>query len=322
MGRYSIEVNGVTQSLINNFLTCRMYAKLSILEGWSSLRPSGALSFGTLAHHVLEHVYGAVILDKDAYPDPKDNSFINRLIDQSVTAYMREKGQRLGAGETTTLESHAGLLGVILPEYFKHWKKNDLAKRWLSLEKEFEVKISDIKVRGKIDGVYKSNGKLFILDHKTKAYISEDTISGLLSFDLQMLLYLTATSMMSNIKPAGCLYNIIRRPNIKKGKKESSSQFLKRLGDDIRKRPEHYFIRYELAVVPSDLVEFKKEFEVILNEFRLWVTGKTPTYKNTQACAGKYGLCKYVNVCANGDYSGLYQKKQVSPELSDIKRKK
>jgi hypothetical protein len=242
------------------------------------------------------------------------------IIRKAEKEYKEEQGGRLGPEELDYMETNLCLLEAVMPEYFKFWGKNDFQKiKWVELEKKFRVPspVAGLDLVGRIDGAYLARPKeLWSFESKTKSRIEEDDISQTLAFDLQNGVYQFALRHNHKIQPRGTLYNIIRRPGQKQGKKENLKQFGARVRAEIQKDQRHFFIRFEVAVPKADAERFESELKMVLTEFINWHKDLLPTYRNTTACIQKYGPCKFLPLCANGEMS-IYRKREVMfPELA------
>ena len=113
------------------------------------------------------------------------------------------------------------------------------------------------------------------------------------------------------------IYNIIRKTGLKQKTNESIPKFVKRIVEDIKDRPEFYFIRLEVITSKQEIMEFRKELLGLLSDFIAWRNGKAPHYKNPNNCITKYGRCEYIGVCSRDEYSSLTKRKVIFKELSD-----
>jgi hypothetical protein len=307
---YDPRLHGVTQGLLNTFMRCREEARLQV-TGYVPLRTSQALQFGSLAHLVLEDMYGHL----KRMPTEAD---VLKSLKQAVKEYTSDMGGRLSVDEMQFLQLNIVLLECVLPEYFVFWKKEWNHTKWAELEQKFEIPspIPGVMCKGRIDGAFWIGKDLWSFESKTKGQINEDDISQTLSFDFQNGYYQRALRIKYKVRPRGTLYNIIRRPAHKKSVKESLLQFKLRLRKEVKKDPKHFFIRFEVAVPKSDSDRFEKELQIIMQEFVDWHDKKIKGYRNTSACMQKWGPCRFLPICANNEFS-LYRKRDnIFPELA------
>lgn len=316
---YDYVRDGVTQGLLSSFMTCRMKAKW-FLDGWSSPKVSGALTYGTIIHGVLEQVYDLIRLKKlKELPDLK---LIKKLV-KDVELQWKKENPAANAEALDELDTCCLIAEATLPEYFKFWWKKDLKElEWRQLEQKFAIpyKTKDGRItiiRGKKDGVFgKKIIKLF--ETKTKSMVSVDDLIDTLWFELQVNLYLWAIKQTYKQVPEGVTYNIIRKTNIYMKKGESKLVYAKKVADDIKKRPKHYFIRLNVKITPQEMKEFEDNLEAMVVDFMNWCEGKSGTYRNTSACIGKYGRCSWLGLCSKKDFGAYKKRKTVFRELEDL----
>lgn len=317
---YNYKRDGITQSLLQTYMTCRMKAKLS-LEGWTSQSPSNAMTYGTIIHGVLERVYNLIRLKKlSTVPSAL---LIKKLV-KEVEAQWYKDNPLTSKGKYTIqmLEECCLIAEATLPEYFKFWFKDDFKKmNWLNLEQEFKIPIvlADGRkafIRGKKDGVY---GLKFIklFETKCKSMVNTEDLIETLWFEFQVNIYLWAIWKTYKKIPKGVTYNIVRRTNIKQKVNESNPEYAERIAYDIKGRPEFYFIRLEISVTENEIREFEKELYRVVREFMDWQDGKIATYKSTSHCLDKYGACVFLPICSHKDYSNFTKRKTVFKELED-----
>lgn len=321
---YDMLRDGVTQSLIAMWLTCRQKARL-YLEGWDSRYHSPALTYGSIGHAALEHAYKAIQNgDMTCSPTPRHSGLIMDKVEKQWLA----ENVKPNKEALQYMETSLALVEITLPRYFDYWKKDFKGMQWLGLEENFKVmcpiapdgKLINVPVRGKRDGRFRIKGGLWLFETKFKSMISEGDIVDSLAIDFQVMLYIWA--MYEETKrgetPKGVLYNIVRRTALKQRVDESLVSFVKRVAADMDKRPDFYFMRMESAVTQGDIVKFEWDLMGIVKEIYLWWRGEAAHYKNTYSCIGKYGRCSFLPVCTGPDYSSLVKRKTVFKELEDF----
>ena len=316
---YNLEKDGVTQSLLSMFLTCREKARL-YLEGWNSRYTSAALMYGSLGHGMLELAYTDIKSGKlRGTPSEQQSRRYSEIAEkQWLSENPKSKVETL-----EQLELSLALLEKTLPRYFDFWKKDFSKVKWTALEEQFDVKAKlsealSIRIRGKRDGMFKLQKELWLLETKTKSMVNEGELLETLGLDLQVNLYLWSAFEELKVFPEGVLYNIIRKTAMKPKVSEPIMKFAKRVAEDMDDRPEFYFTRLEVAIAKPDMLKFKDELMGLLADFSQWRTGKIPHYKNPNNCVGKYGRCEYLGACSSNDYSGLAKRKMIFKELSDF----
>ena len=316
---YDYQRDGITQGLLGSWMACRKKAQLWS-EGWQLPKDSGALTFGTIVHRVLELVYSDI--QKRKLKVLPSVALIRSVIKRVEVELIKEK-QIKDRKVLEEIDMCCLIAEATLPEYFKFWYKDDFKKiNWLNLEQEFKIAYTTKKgdktfIRGKKDGVYGTNNiKLF--ETKTKSMINLDDLIDSLWFELQVNLYAWAIKKTYKKAPVGVNYNIIRKTALQMKVGESKPAYLARITKDIKSRPEFYFMRLDIKIREKDMTQFAIELESMIQEFIDWSKGRLATYKNTAQCITKYGRCPYLDVCNMSDYSRLVKRKKVFNELEDL----
>lgn len=316
--------DGATQSLLNGFLLCPERTRLGYVEGLSTASSTNSLEMGSIFHETLDPMYTEVLGLSDKGIEPKE---IRKLA--LKTAYksleVREEEARKEAAEKggfRGIESFELLFGVaraLLPGYVKKWMSDFTSKDWVSLESEFCFERGGVRWRGKRDGVYRTrkDQKLRLFETKTKGRINQDDLMDKLQFDLQTNLYMYSIFKEYREWPTGVLYNVVRTPQLRKGKKESLEAFLSRIKKDINERPDHYYMRYDVTVRKSDLLAWRREFDSQIEQLKRWVDGEFH-YKNSAACSAYGVTCKFLPVCSRNDLTGFKLKSKPFPELNVV----
>lgn len=307
---WDLDRDGMSQSMLMEFLACRERARLAYKEGWATVGTSHPITFGSLFHACLEKIFRHARVEGNVLEMNFKNIIENVIADYKEET-IAEREWTLADAEETALDE--GYLNVLLPEYVnQHWKK-DKKHEWILVEDEFMNTIDDVIFRGKFDRVSRNvHGEVWLHETKTK-YIFDPAIQDRLSFDPQVMIYILNYKLSYKEMPAGFVYDMIQRPRIRRKQNESLKEFIARLKRDVDGT---YFKRIRMRVTQADFdYWYKNEFKHMVREFREWAIGSSPTYRNPASCETRYGSCKFVKVCGLKDYTGLYQRKRVFPEL-------
>lgn len=322
---WNIERDGVTQGFLETLLTCPEKARYKYREGLEPVRYKGAIAFGNIVHDCLEHVY-------TTFRDTGDSLLATASVEGILSAHefmarqaLQEEG-RLSAVEEE-LEELYGMAEALLAHYWQRWESDfDGTMQWESLEEKFSIPyVIDgvtIPVRGKLDGRYRrgSRRRLWVVDHKSKGEINENAIANRLALDLQSMLYLWAVRQLTGEIPAGMIYNVMRRPQLRRKKAETIQEFCSRIYHDIEERTDFYYVRFEAAFDPSDFELWEKEFHHMMKQALSWSRGEYH-YRFSPACESKYGTCEYLGLCGPlKEMSGLRRREDVYPELVQIEK--
>lgn len=303
---YSLKEQGISQSIMNNFY-CRKKLML-VLNRWRQKLKTGTF-YGTAFHDSFEAVY------KRPLTEFSEKMWLKAL-GESQMRQMKDPNNR-SQQVMEIIAADYKLLSAVFPRYLDHWKKKDLTRKWVSLEKPFDyLWQGKYRLRGKIDGIFSFKGKNWIIEHKTKSRIDEDVLNKVLAFNFQNLMYIMACEEDFKIPIAGVLYDIIRKPGTKQKQGETWQDYVERLNDDITKEPGHFFKRIELIYTKADKDNFKEEFNAQLQELEDMLAGTVPIIGNPGMCSAPYP-CAYLDTCSSGSFAGLEQSETLFTELEE-----
>ena len=315
--------DGVTFSLLSTFLDCREKARL-YLKGWTPQTSSMALTFGSIIHKIDEWVRDDI--RSKTLKEVPSTDHIKGLI-KKVESLWYKDNPRHGIKELEHLELSLLLAEGVLPKYFQYWYKDFSELKWELVEGMFKIPIiphdredNEYKtfIRGKIDGSFRlGKGGPWLFETKTKSRIDEEILADILPYEMQANIYLSALRRLGSESPSGLLYNIIRRPAIRQRKSESIKAFADRVAEDVRDRPDWYFVRMEMSIDKEEIIRFEHELEDLVSDFLQWWSGKSGHYKNTNHCQNKFGLCPFVGICLRNDKTNYFQRKTVFRELQE-----
>jgi hypothetical protein len=286
---------GVSASSLGDWLECNQKARLR-KQGWMPRRTPFPLNYGRIAHEVLEAVHNFVKAQQ-----PFDA--------EKVVAAVCDRIQKSEAGKWDSVaeqdfELIKAQLTAVIPAYVKYYEKKDAKRKLKEIEGKFRVPFEGTYLNGYFDLVYEEKGGLWPSDTKNVGDIREEELGEVLLRDLQINIYLLALSILTGKLPAGFIYNMIRRPGLKLGKSETIQAYVKRIREHIsEKGEEYYFQRYRVHVVKEELEQFKAWLKAKLPEYFAWCDASMPGELYGQPCRGRYGLCVYVPLCYNDDYS-------------------
>jgi len=242
------------------------------------------------------------------FPDNKDLTPL-QLIKKVSSSYKKYRIKSLkSTADKDTLDYLIILAEITYPAYCNHWKEDDAKIEWVSPEEKFSINYNlhtptgptNIRLRGMRDALIRINGDSGIFETKTKSRINEEEIRDGLKSDMQTMIYLFATYLETGELPKKVLYNVIRRSTMYRRKEESIISYAKRLEEDIDKRPDFYFMRWEVDITKTDVINFKsKTLDPLLIQFVDWYNSvkknindrfQSPChFQNSNALFGKYG---------------------------------
>lgn len=308
---YSLEETGISQSLLLSAQSCRRLFLFEI-NRWISRKREKNTAYGSMVHDALDLIYRMHM---------EGRATIDDLPDVARTSIEAHKMPALFSAEE--VEKNKAIADSMLRHYLVWYRKDFTENRFEAVEERFTIKWHRYTIRGKIDGRFrdKNEGRWHI-EHKNYSRISEDTMPLVLSFDLQNLTYMLSDLVRFKQLLSGVLYNILRKPDIRK--QMPVSEIDGYISAKIKEDPRHYFIRYEIPYTKEDLAVFQRELSVKLGELnqaikaaKRWPNSTiSKFYKNECSCEGKY-TCDFLNACSSGHMVGYEQKATIFEELKD-----
>jgi len=318
---FSLKRDGITQSLLTSWRKCPTRTRIA-MKGYYIPGASKALIFGSVFHSALEWSLSQ-LKERAGIPEWfSEPSVLLELMDALKNEFQDEYNEANGDGKSFFDESYE-MVPIIIPRYFKYWKEDffgDTKKEFVEIERSFSTPFNDlITLRGKRDGIYaEPSGAKWLMEHKTKGMIPEEALSMTISRDLQVMMYSLAYYLETGEHLRGVLYNIIRRPGLRKKAIESRTQFMQRVLEDIDSRPQHYFIRFPAPVSVTAIEAFRIKFEKEINRFIEWTQEDEKfDIQHTHECTSMFGKCPFLQLCDSEgtDYSMLQVRKSHHPEL-------
>ncbi len=329
--------DGVTQSLIVKWLQCPLQCELEYYHGWTSIKKSEPLLFGSVCHYILEQAYNKTEPPSDKNIESYITSFRKRIEkdNESLSSVEFEKREILYCKAVALIKA-----------YFFHFRK-DFDYKWLFLEKRFSIHYGHgicVNLCGMLDGAFlidKNSKDVYLIDHKFLSMINIEHKETLLPADFQLNFYLYATreylkKIDPELKIKGFYYNICRRPGLKYLKSDTSlKMYEERIFEEILKKPSYYFYserhkennqdsynkcRDPLFIPVADIeIDRWEQYTLrpILREIEKWFESdfKWPGYYNPVALETKYGLATTTRAILYKDFSELYQRKVPFQEL-------
>ena len=276
--------DGITFSILSKFLNCRQRFHIQQVQGWKPKHINYALEFGNILHLFIEAQDMGI--DTDQYITIADNYVAKRLNDKACTD-----------DEARELSMLALVAEVTYRKYLEYWEEYYLEFptmevrekdfRWIDKEYAFDVdyRMTDgrkVRLRGKMDGRFQLPREPFtwLLETKSKGRIDVAQITGGLHKDMQTGMYMLVQNILGRgMMPAGVLYNVIRRTQLKprngRGKaqtgRETPVMFAQRVSGDIDSRPDYYFLRWVREINSGEMETFRvRQFEPALHQLLTW----------------------------------------------------
>ena len=255
---WTLEKDGVTNSMLQTWETCHEQCALSYIEGLTHVKLKEPLVFGSLFHACLEH---------EDTMEPLEA--MRAFRDQTIEEHPR-KPDYLAAFDHLMYQVNA-----VLPAYRQAYPKASEAKL-VHAEKSFAIPVEHLgikfSVRGKRDGEIEADGGLALRELKTKTTIDKDKIRYLLKSDLQTLIYLWSMWKEYGEAPKYLLYDVVKRPTLRVKRNQTLQAYYEEVHQHALERPDMYFCRWKVdPILESDLIRFEDTIlNPLLRSFTSW----------------------------------------------------
>jgi len=168
------------------------------------------------------------------------------------------------------------------------------------IEIPFDVSIPGTAARllGKMDAIVSLKDGYWIVEHKTAGQLGEGYIKRL-AVDDQVTNYFYAASQILPSKPVGVIYNVLRKPSARPTKKETLSQYLNRMVEDYKARPDFYYYQTKLYRDSDSVKRLCNSLKYVVEDIQrsrdrsFWV-------RNTSNCT-RMGTCSFLPICTGGE---------------------
>lgn len=297
---------GITQSLLQNFLACERKGILSLNRWERKNEEVDKYGFGGTVHEVLDLVYSSGV--KPDYEQLCES--VDAIIDSNERTFTLAENK---------VQDYKAIIPVLLDEYFTFYASDFKEHKTLFNEKEFSVSFFGVRAIGKIDRGIILDGARTLMEHKTKGKIDDDGIRTRLPLDFQTLYYALAWKETFGAYPEQTLYNVIRKPYLKRKPTETMKDFGARLRKEIRADYDHFFKRW---LVPFDsrlMMEFEFELKILFQRIIDLSEKQYQPLRNLSGCFDDWAFpCDFLEACASGCIKGnpsFFQRDKISPEL-------
>lgn len=312
---------GLSKSFLELFQACPHQCYLKYVQGWRLKASSAPALFGSAFHSVCEH-----------------DAMGSKTAEQAAEDFRKDNAAQVALGDQEAFHLDVEIVKLLHAEYKRFWRKQTEQTEWLGREVRFgthpkDHKVSrrvdmgssvstpiDVALNGFIDGVFRSkSGKKkmpWVFETKTKGRVDENVLSAKLSaaLDLQTVIYCYAASHIYGEPVGGVMYDVAKRTALRKGKHESTIDYLHRVKADIQADPAKYFIRLEISLSPAEIEEsLQRTLDPLLRRVWLWWNdvSKTPDrpfdsphhFINPDALERAWGKADYFDAIVYKDFS-------------------
>lgn len=188
---------------------------------------------------------------------------------------------------------------------FKRWKVKGIESYFnMPINTGFEPKLKnpkqierEFRFSGKIDMVVKTKEGYFVVEFKTVSSLNADYVSRL-DMDSQISGYIIGGRRILRKPIVGVIYDVIQKPAIRQKKKETESQYMRRLEDLYKEQRESYYFQTRLYRDKKSLEKFEKELYQVTLDIRRAIR-KDMFYTNPYFCDMR-GRCQFFPLCTRG----------------------
>lgn len=275
----------IRNTAIQDWKDCREKFRRTWHLGWFS-PPSPALLMGRAVHAGLAAHYTG----KDA--------------EAAIRAdYAAEDTSRLGAVELEARAMDEGIAVAMVNGYIARYGDEHFDD--VRVEVPFECPIGTIELdsglrtsalTGTIDLMARKGGRPLLIEHKTTSEITRlDDYFDQAAMSPQIHGYLLGAFHLTAEPVHDVLYNVLRKPSIRKTLKETPAQFVERVRADYLERPDFYFARRLITISAAQLRAFATEWRAVAYDI---VNGRV--YRNTGSCLKWNRRCEHLDDCLAG----------------------
>ncbi|MDD5428693.1 MAG: PD-(D/E)XK nuclease family protein [Candidatus Omnitrophica bacterium] len=167
-------------------------------------------------------------------------------------------------------------------------------------EKEFKVRLGSLRgvyLKGIVDGLMKRQGKWWIREVKTTS-MDKRAFQSKASVSYQAAGYMYGVYKETHTEACGIVYDMIKRPLLRKGVHETAEDFGKRILADYSNpnKKEMYFDRYYSYRTEKEILEFERDMVILARDLRRRIR-EGCWYRNTDACFTFNSECPYKKIC-------------------------
>lgn len=199
------------------------------------------------------------------------------------------------------------ILDVQMERYFSYYRDDlTLQEIWLN-EQIITVEFEGVKLTGKLDRGFTFQGIDVLVDHKSAGRFDPASLNGW-HFRFQFMFYLWLARMAFPKRILNRFQvNMLKKPALRQGVKESIETFVARVRQDMIQRPEEYFKRVELSTIKGSMEHFEERvLKPKIQRIKMLTQCSDPAIievlvrnQNTSNCV-KYGsTCQFLPICQN-----------------------
>jgi len=286
----------LSNSGITQFRRCPRKYYWRYVRKLEPIRPSKAIILGDFVHSAFAHYYQTSQNREETL-----EALIGFGVDLVNTAPAEEQE------ELSILGATACAMWQFVPDWMFDDASTSVAEKYFIWKLVEVIRSGDLPhvvyIRGYIDRLVDYNGMKLIRELKTCA--SPDAFIRAAANSSQASTYVVGTQEAINKDVVGVSYDLIRKPQLRKKQSENAQEFVARIREDYRARPEWYYRREYTYRTAKNLEQFVTDLRQVARDILLkWICynegQKDVFYRNHDACFS-CGECEYYKICFNYD---------------------
>jgi hypothetical protein len=271
----------LSASRLSVFKGCPWKYKLKYIDKLDPIQHTGKeISVGSVVHDAFYLHYNGV--------SPDDiKSFICKSFDEQISK-----------SELVDHEDYTIARWIALGMYVHYpWVNDDFAT--VLAEESFKVRVRKkygVRLIGYIDRIVEQNGSIMIGETKTTG-MSQEMFEQRCQVAEQASAYIYG-ARAKGIPAVGVMYDIIKRPQLRKRVNETADDFGQRIFVDYadKEKKKMYFARHYTYRNEEQLRLFEEDIIKTVDELR-WRTKHNAWYRNTDDCFNYNRECPYRKIC-------------------------
>ena len=167
-------------------------------------------------------------------------------------------------------------------------------------EESFKVKLGNllgVYLTGRVDGLVKRQGKWWIREVKTTS-LDKRAFQSKASVSYQAAGYMYGVLKGTHTEACGIVYDMIKRPLLRRGAHETAEDFGKRILADYSRtdKKEMYYDRYYSYRTEKEILEFEKDMLILARDLRQRIRHGN-WFRNTDNCFTFNSECPFRKIC-------------------------
>lgn len=283
----------ISYSMRSDFKKCPRLVFFRHVAGIEPRAPATALAIGQAFHTGLEHW-------RNGNPDP---------IAHAVAKIQSSMAEMEMDADTIAIES--ARLTAYLAGYMARFE-SDMGGSF-----DVERELTDSVETGFIDALWEDPmGSRWIIEDKTRTQLTQN-LHYVLPMNEQLLTY-AVLCKKHGIDVAGCIYRETKKTQTRPKKDETVNEYCQRVIDIYKTDFENLYVEHTFEFDKSVVDNYELEKDHMNGALEMCLK-RMPRFEqwgfNSNECVGKYGTCKFAQICATCDdqIGRMYQPNDKTP---------